>query len=156
MYDRTSTDTDVDEARRHLFTQKSRALEAIPPTKDALLQHIKRTANQAGHCWRQTHVKQPAMPSPLQWGWTACATGWEPIWMTQPEAIKSCMELLSCTCNNERCQGNCKYFRGNIIFRVHHFANVKTNQSHFESNCWHTIITNHVLFRFSEVIWISI
>lgn len=41
MYDRTSNTMEVNEARKYLFTQKSRALENIPPRKAALEQHIK-------------------------------------------------------------------------------------------------------------------
>ncbi|XP_061580540.1 uncharacterized protein LOC133446517 [Cololabis saira] len=47
MYDRTSETTEVNEARQQLFTHKSRTLENMPPTKAALVQHIKRAAYQA-------------------------------------------------------------------------------------------------------------
>ncbi|KAJ8375321.1 hypothetical protein SKAU_G00059010 [Synaphobranchus kaupii] len=47
MYDRTSETTEVNEARKQLFTQKSRALDNMPPTKAALEQHIKRATYQA-------------------------------------------------------------------------------------------------------------
>lgn len=33
LYDRTSTSTSVDDARKHLFTKKGRSLEAKPPTR---------------------------------------------------------------------------------------------------------------------------
>ena len=42
MYDRTSTCTMVNAARKDLFTRKGRDIESIPPTADALLQHAKR------------------------------------------------------------------------------------------------------------------
>ena len=42
MYDRTGSIEGVDEARLQLCTQKDRQIEAIPPTKAALLQHMKR------------------------------------------------------------------------------------------------------------------
>ena len=48
MYDRTSETTEVNEARKQLFTQKSRALENMPPTKAALEQHIRRATYQVG------------------------------------------------------------------------------------------------------------
>ena len=41
MYDRTSSVERVDEARLQQCTQKDRQIEAIPPTKAALLQHTK-------------------------------------------------------------------------------------------------------------------
>ena len=43
MYDRTSECVEVNEARKHLFSQKSRTLENIPPTQAALKEHIKRS-----------------------------------------------------------------------------------------------------------------
>ncbi|KAK3737069.1 hypothetical protein QZH41_013876, partial [Actinostola sp. cb2023] len=47
LYDRTSNLTEVNMARQYLFSKKSRNLENIPPTKEALLlQHIKRSAFQ--------------------------------------------------------------------------------------------------------------
>ena len=46
LYDRTSDLTNIDEARKELFTKKSRAMDAIPPTRGALVQHIKREVYQ--------------------------------------------------------------------------------------------------------------
>ena len=38
LYNYCTSDLDcVDEARKHLFTQKGRAIEGLPPTKDALI-----------------------------------------------------------------------------------------------------------------------
>lgn len=53
MYDRASTSSSVNEARKVLFTRKGRLIDNIPPPADALLQHTKRAAYQAGHCWAQ-------------------------------------------------------------------------------------------------------
>ena len=53
MYNCTSTCMKVNDAWRDLFTRarKGRDIEAIPPTSDALRQHVKRPTYQAGHCW---------------------------------------------------------------------------------------------------------
>ena len=48
LYDRSSTITDVNESRQWLFTKKSRSIEMVPPTKDALFLHMLRAAYQAG------------------------------------------------------------------------------------------------------------
>ena len=40
MYDRTSEATEVNDARRQLFTQTSRTLENIPPTQAAHQMHL--------------------------------------------------------------------------------------------------------------------
>lgn len=42
MYDRTSDIMEVNQARKHFFAHKSRALEYISPTQAALQQQIKR------------------------------------------------------------------------------------------------------------------
>ena len=56
LYDRTSSQECVNEARKQLFTQKGRAIKGLPPTQVALIQHIKKDAYQAGHCWAQMMI----------------------------------------------------------------------------------------------------
>ncbi len=46
LYDRTSGRYIVDEARKQFFTENSRALDNIPPTKTALIQHTRRVVYQ--------------------------------------------------------------------------------------------------------------
>ena len=66
LYDRTNTCTDIDKARRKLFTRKNN-VQQIPPTRAALEQHVKRAAYQGGHVWGQTLMPTPALPSPTSW-----------------------------------------------------------------------------------------
>lgn len=42
LYDKTSHLNSVNETRRELFCQRNRAMDKLPPTKDALLQHVRR------------------------------------------------------------------------------------------------------------------
>ena len=60
MYDGSSTTSSVDEARFDLFARKLRSYDLIPPTQNALKEHAKRAAYQAGHIWGQCviHVIQ--------------------------------------------------------------------------------------------------
>lgn len=106
IYDRTSACVGVNEARKHLFTRKSRSLENIPPTQAALRQHIKRAMYQA-HVWNLALVIRPQLPSPSDWGWVNSDDGWQPLWTTLPEASQSCYELLHCGCK-KGCCGHCK------------------------------------------------
>ena len=69
LYDRTSSQEFVTGARKQLFTQKGRAIDGLPPTQAALLQHTKQAAHQACHCWAQTMIATPELPSPSEWGW---------------------------------------------------------------------------------------
>ena len=116
MYDRASQCQSVNDARKVLFAQKGRTLENIPPTADALLQHAKRVAYQAGHCWGQCLVCIPELPSPSEWGWTRSESDvWQPLWSTLPEASKVCQELVKCGCKAERgCKGRCKCLKAGM------------------------------------------
>ena len=53
LYDRISSQESVNQARKQLFTQKDKTIDGLPPTQAALIQHMKRAAYQAGHCWGQ-------------------------------------------------------------------------------------------------------
>ena len=48
LYDRTSSEEDVNVARKQLLAQKGRPMDGLPPTKAALKDHTKRVAYQAG------------------------------------------------------------------------------------------------------------
>lgn len=114
LYDRTSSLDHVNEARKVLFTQKGRQLDQIPPTKAALLQHVRRTVYQAVHCWGQMLIRTPELPSPNEWGWQQSSTGcWEPRWTTLPEATDACRELLRCGCK-KGCGGHCKCLKASL------------------------------------------
>ena len=69
MYDRSSTATGVNNARLDTFARKQGPYQAIPPTRSALLQHVKRAAYQAGCVWSQSTLRQPETQSPADWGW---------------------------------------------------------------------------------------
>ena len=85
MYVQTSEIMEVNDARKQLFSQKSRTLDNTPPTQAALTQHIKCTCYQA-NCWNQALVMDPEMPEPSDWGWTKETTGWQPLWTILPES----------------------------------------------------------------------
>jgi len=48
IYDKTSHHQYVNEARQELFCQKEKSMDRLPLTQDALLQHARRAAYQAG------------------------------------------------------------------------------------------------------------
>ena len=117
MYDKASSSTGIDEARKELFTRKGRSIDLIPPTSAAFLQHVKRSAYQAGHIWGQTLVAAPVLPSPYDWGWIKGPTNlWEPRWSTLPPASQSCLEFLKCGCSPEKgCRGRCKCVKAAVL-----------------------------------------
>ena len=59
MYDRSSTSESVNEERLGMFARKQGPFEASLPTWEALKQHGKCTAYQAGCIWSQSTVSQP-------------------------------------------------------------------------------------------------
>ena len=78
LYDRTSNhEHHVNDARKQLFAKKGRAIDALPPTREALRQHIRRTAYQAGYCWGQMMVAAAELPPPSEWWWMKSDTGWD-------------------------------------------------------------------------------
>ena len=98
VYDRTSTSTEIDKARRKLFAKKA-DIKQIPPTKAPLEQHVMRAVFQGGHIWGQALLASPVLPLPTSWGWTKTEDGlYEPVWTTLPEAAQACYELISCKC----------------------------------------------------------
>ena len=107
MYDRGSTASSVNEARQELFTQKGREIENLPPTQDALLQHLLRVGYQAGHVWGQALVQSPTLPNPADYGWMHATDGWQINWMTLPPAGMACRAIIKCGCT-KGCKGKCK------------------------------------------------
>lgn len=108
LYDPGCTETSVDAVMKHIFSTKARSMEAIPPTRAALLQQTRRAIYQGGHVWGQALVRTPELPSPETCGWRKSATqGWEPLWTLLPEAAVSCSELLQCGCK-KGCMGKCR------------------------------------------------
>ena len=107
LYDKTSTNTDVNKARKKLFA-KTTSVQRIPPTYAALQQHVKRAVYQGGHVWGNVFCPDPKIPSPNHWGWKKTDCGiYQPFWTTLEEASKTCYELISCGCK-KGCRTNCK------------------------------------------------
>jgi len=67
MYHTTSAAENVNQARRILFTQKNRNIKNVPPTADALLQHLKRAIYQC-NIWKNCLTAKPAEHDPCKWG----------------------------------------------------------------------------------------
>ena len=68
MYSSTSQFSDANEARMNMFFEKSQNLEVVPPTKNALLQHVKRAIHQCG-VWSRALEPQQNLPSLSDFGW---------------------------------------------------------------------------------------
>jgi hypothetical protein len=82
-------------------------METISPTRDVLMQHVKRARYQAVIIWNQALSSCPSVPTPSEWGWEIANEKLGPVWMTIPQAAKVCSELLKCGCK-KGCMKNCK------------------------------------------------
>ena len=105
----------VNTARVTLFSQTSRNIVNIPPTKAALDQRIKRSSYQSGHVCGQSLESQPVIPDV-----TDCGERHPklpiiiiPKWTTLPIADVASLELISCECAKS-CKGNCNYFKADL------------------------------------------
>lgn len=113
MYDRSSITNKVNDARLDLFARKQHPYNGIPPSRAALVEHIKRSVLQAGHTWGQSLCKSQTLPSPSRWGWEKDSGVWVPHWTSLAPIAGSCQELLKCGCRIS-CSGNCKCFRSGL------------------------------------------
>lgn len=110
MYDRSSSTDRVDEARFDLFARRQKPYNSIPPSRAALVQHVKRSVLQAGHTWGQSLNREMQLPSPESWGWHKEETVWVPYWTSLSPIASSCQQLVKCGCKRN-CSGNCKCYR---------------------------------------------
>lgn len=111
LYDKTTPSSSINQIRKELFCQKNRAMDKLPPTEDALLQHIRRAVYQAG-IWTTSTQTQQVIPSPQDFAWNKVSEPWVPVWMTIPEVSRSCRELIKCFCKGD-CK-NCKCGKANL------------------------------------------
>ena len=98
----------VNDARKEIFCHKNQNMEYLPPTKNALLQHVKRCIYQVG-VWYNSFYAHPLQPySPVNYGWREDESGWTPVWITIPEVALSCCDLIKCGCKTNCISARCK------------------------------------------------
>ena len=107
MYDRASKGTSVNEARLDLFARKQKPYNLLLPSRNALIQHAKRAAFQAGHIWAQCITRDSQVQSPSSWGWWKDGDRWKITWTTLQPISECCRELTKCGCKSD-CRGRCK------------------------------------------------
>ena len=93
----------IDDARRSLFVKAKRALEMLPPTRDALELHVSR-ANYQAKVWINADKaimdldnNKPADTT----GWQEGPNGLEIVWKRLPAVPEACLELISCGCKKK-------------------------------------------------------
>jgi hypothetical protein len=97
LYSNCGPDSDVDAIRMQLFSHNTRDVERIPPTKDALEQHLKRSIFQAS-IWTTAHMAIMPVINPTDHGWKEENGKLLPIWTTKPQARDVFHIDVKCTC----------------------------------------------------------
>ena len=67
MYSSSSEHREVNMLRKDQFTIGNKRLENLPPTREALRQHVLRAAYRSGHVWGQPFEAEPVYPCPSKW-----------------------------------------------------------------------------------------
>ena len=114
LYDRASSFSDVNAARKALFMQKNTQFDYLPPTMAALRQHIKRAVYQGGIIWGQALQNEPNLPSPDEWGWKENSDhSWAIYWTHLNSISNVCKELCKCSCKKD-CGARCSCRKSNL------------------------------------------
>ena len=97
-----------------MFAHQNKQMDRIPPTREALIQHLLRATYQSGHLLGQMQVKNPLLPSPSEWGWMRNEFDeWTPHWSHLTESYLSCRELMKWICRTSS-RGGCKCLKENF------------------------------------------
>ena len=106
---RSSAITDVNKLRYHIFAPKASPSDQLPPTKDALYQHVLR-ANYQASIWQRALYGKPEIPSPNGHGREVTSEQHQILrikWMTQALAPEELLLLVNCHCRTGCTTGRC-------------------------------------------------
>lgn len=88
------------------YSFQGRDFDHLPPSSDALNQHVLRATYQGGHVWGNTLIPRPNIPDPADWGWLMVSKRWQPLWIAKPVISKALKQLVRCGCTKE-CKNPC-------------------------------------------------
>ena len=117
--------TSVNQIRQMMFLTTEKE-ELMPPTQDALQQHLMRVHYQS-MVWKQANIPIPVLPNPEDMGWTKHNGELKPVFMTIDSIPESCTNIVFCKCkkacktrqcscrnNNNLCASSCRCCNGPI------------------------------------------
>ena len=82
-------------------------LRKLPPSREALSQHVKRSCYQAGYLWQES-LSDLVLPEPTEWGWTYDAiNGYTPQWLSISSSVDLEKFTTTCSCKAGKCK-KCK------------------------------------------------
>ena len=97
LYEPSSSATSIHTVRCFSFRKSKANIDNLPPTKDALAQHLKRAHFQA-LIWNQSNVPMQTLPSPVQSGWYLLNKSLVPKLTTKNSVSDASLQLFSCNC----------------------------------------------------------
>lgn len=103
MYKPGTTHECIQSVRSEMFRSIKKNLDNIPPTQDALVQHLKRAHLQT-YIWRQSLVSKPDIPLPINCGWKLENDVLLPLFLTKNPVHPSTIQLITCGCTESGCK----------------------------------------------------
>ncbi|KAK6168600.1 hypothetical protein SNE40_019798 [Patella caerulea] len=85
----------------------------MPPTSDALNQHLLR-ANYQACIHKRSLCQWMQMPSPNNHGWTVHNNELDIVWMTNDPVPKSLLDVVHCSCKTGCNSGRCVCLKGKV------------------------------------------
>lgn len=107
IYNGSPTTLTCNQLRYKLFAKKGSQNELLPPTTNALLQHLNRAEYQT-LIWLSSLQPNPEIPDPVGRGWTKGNDGSLcPVLMTMDPMPKAIAEMVKCGCKSSKCASRC-------------------------------------------------
>ena len=80
-------------------------LRSLPPSKDALRQHVLRACYQAGYLWRQS-IGELHIPDLKDWGLEQESVGafFNPVLTTEKSPVTITEFIKTCSCKTDKCK----------------------------------------------------
>ena len=115
LYANTEPVVGLNKLRLMMFQKGQKALEMLPPTKDAFDLHLAR-ANFQAKIWLQANLPKMNSVSPcVTGGWKNKPSGIEIVWTLLPSVPSACLELISCGCKTKCRTAACKCYKAKQI-----------------------------------------
>lgn len=97
------TGHDVNKLRFKLFINRSGASQAMPPCKDSLAEHIKRS-NYVAAIWKSAMTSIINAPSPTEHGWLLDDNEYIFKWHSGEVAPPNVLKTVFCSCKKSKCK----------------------------------------------------
>ena len=106
LYNPGTQEVEINKERASMLCKSKKDLDALPPTQDALILHIKQ-ANYQTMVWNKALEPCPALPKPEDSRWYYSEGLQKPKLMNREQVSAACLQLAYCGCSREGgCCGN--------------------------------------------------